>query len=126
MPVQSEAEAIQLLRETRSRLIAQGYEIAVMLAARDGTVTAQAVLWEMDRRGLLSREKSFRRNWAAVIFVGSEYRDTWERCGLVKIGDDTRNTHATLRSVWRLCAVDTSGVCWGEDDEELRDEADSL
>ena len=99
----NEEEAIDMLAETRRRLIRDGYEVAVELARIQGAVHSQMVLSEMELRGLFREsDEALPRNWTANVFKGKEFKDTWEPCGYVKIGDASRNTHAAVRRLWKL------------------------
>ena len=98
-----EEEALDMLAEARQRLIRDGYRVAVELAKSQGAVHSQMVLAEMEARGLfLEIDESIPRNWTANIFKGKDYKDTWEPCDYVKIGDSSRNTHAAVRRLWKL------------------------
>ena len=99
----NEQEAHEMLKRARSQLIADGYKIAVELASPDKRVHSQMVLAEMEHRGLLDeRHADIPRNWTGLIFRGTDYKDTWEPCGYMKIGDSSRNTHAATRRLWKL------------------------
>lgn len=99
----SEEDAMKLLEEAREHLIAEGYKIAVELAGKRGAVHSQMILAEMEHRGMLGEHnEKIPRNWTAVVFRGKDYKDSWEPCGYVKIGDSARNTHAAVRRLWKI------------------------
>jgi len=103
MKIQSEEEALAILAATRARLIADGYKVAVKLAEEQGGVQAQMVWSEMDRLGLISDEdKKLSAQWLAVVFKGTDYKDSWQASGYRKIGNKERNVHAAPRTWWTL------------------------
>lgn len=103
MKTQSEAEAHDLLARARAALIARGFLVAVRLARQHGAVHAQMVWTALDRAGDLSNEeKTWSSKWLALVFKGRGYKDVWEPCGFVKIGNKTRNAHPAVRRLWRL------------------------
>jgi len=100
---QSSEEAIEVMAEVRADLVRRAAPVAVVLAKTRGVIQAQDVLQEMERQGLLTEaEKALSQRWIAVLFVGKEHRDKWEKVGARKIGNTTRNVHGAPRTVWRL------------------------
>jgi hypothetical protein len=101
----STAEAMDLLKRYRRRLIATGVVVACDLIAREGVTHSRAVLQEMERRGELDGPP-IKDYWLGAIFnrrsifcwTGDHY--TYSDDSTTERG--TRNIHERTIKVWTL------------------------
>jgi hypothetical protein len=97
-PIESAAEAVAILENTRSTLVERGREIAVTIAQEHGTVHSRQVRDQLATEGLLKGVVDER-------FLGAVFakRGLFEKTGKEHIAvDKERNIHARPVPIWRL------------------------
>lgn len=96
----STRQAINVLKKTKSHLIAAGRAVAVEIALEQGEVHSRQMRAKMDERGMLPKGQS--EFWIGCIFRHSDFVDTGKR---YKYSDSKRNIHERVINVWRLKAA---------------------
>lgn len=109
IPTRSTAEAMELLRRTRARLIVEARQIARDLISQRGETHARAVLEEMAKRGMSADLAAVNAYWLGAVFRSREFKWTgrfYEPPESEVKRDEDHNIHSWRPvRVWTLAAV---------------------
>jgi hypothetical protein len=97
---QSTGEAMGVLENSYSDLLAKGREVAAQQCRRDGTTHTRKVRAEMEVRGFLRNDGS-KEFWLGALFRDRRFEATGERFSYT---DEGRNIHEREVKLWRLKA----------------------
>lgn len=98
----SEDQANEVLAAVRAEfLLTKAYPVAVELCAKRGSVYGTLIWQTLERRGALTdEEKLFDRRCMSVVFVGKDFKDTWQAIDTIKVGNTATNYHASPSTLW--------------------------